>query len=316
MTTDHPMAGAADAVLPSPLTTSDAGSAPNAAGTPSTAPSLAASVMAGTPLAAAGSAGAGASAPSDGWADALDPGLREVAAAKGWQTPADAVRSYASLERLLGAEKIALPPAHAPAADWDAVWDRLGRPRHPEGYAFKKPDGYDAYSDELAQWARQTCHKVGMPARMAEAFHDEFVGFARNLVETTESRQAMNDAELHAFMEREWGSLRDEKLGAFRKAANAFMDSPQSLDRLQQIMGTPGLLRMFVKIGEWLGEDRAVGTGQRSFRLTREEAEQEFSTIRQAAIADPKHPLMDKLHPDHQKLVERVEMLMRTIYPE
>ena len=217
--------------------------------------------MAGTSLPSAGASGESASVPSDGWADALDPALREVAAAKGWQTPADAVRSYASLERLLGAEKIALPPANAPAADWDAVWDRLGRPRHPEGYAFKKPDGYDAYSDELAQWARKTCHKVGMPARMAEAFHDEFVGFARNLVETTESRQAMNDVELHAFMEREWGSQRDEKLGAFRKAANAFMDSPQSLDRLQQIMGTPGLLRMFVKIGEWLGEDRAVGTG-------------------------------------------------------
>ncbi|MEX0807089.1 MAG: hypothetical protein WD044_00020 [Dongiaceae bacterium] len=251
-----------------------------------------------------------------GWADALDADLRAVAAAKGWQSAGDAVRSYASLERLLGADKIALPPANAPASDWDAVWDRLGRPSSSMGYKFEKPEGYDAYSDELAEWARKTCHKVGMPAPMAAAFHDEFVTFARGLTEANENRSAMNDVELHAFVEREWGSARDDKLGAFRRAANAFMDSPQSLDRLQQLMGTPELLKMFVKIGEWLGEDRAVGTGQSSFRLTREEAEQEFSKIRQAAIADPKHALMDKLHPDHQKQVERVETLMRTIYPE
>jgi hypothetical protein len=314
--TDRLQAGAGDAALPP--STLAAGDAPlaGAPGSSPTSSSFVASLMAGAPPVSAAPSGENVSVPSGGWADALDPALREVAAAKGWQTPDDAVRSYASLERLLGAEKIALPPANAPASDWDAVWDRLGRPKNGDGYNFAKPAGYDAYSDELAQWARTTCHKVGMPARMAEAFHDEFVTFARGLVDAHETRQALNDVELHAFMDREWGPLRDAKLGAFQKAANAFMESPQSIDRLQQIMGTPSLLRMFVRIGEALGEDRAVGTGQRSFRLTREEAEQEFSKIRQAAIADPKHPLMDKLHPDHQKLVERVETLMRTIYPE
>jgi hypothetical protein len=307
--TDRQPLGVADIMPPSAFASSAAPA------TGPAAPSFAAAIMAGTVPAAPGQEEpAGASAVP--WANALDTELREVAAAKGWQSPADAVRSYASLERLLGGEKIPLPPANAPASDWDAVWDRLGRPTSPGGYSFEKPQGYDGYSDELAEWARKACHKVGMPARMAEAFHNEFVGFARDLVEAQETKQAMNDVELHAFMEREWGSLRDEKLGAFRRAANAFMESPQSLDRLQQIMGTPETLRMFVKIGEFLGEDRALGAGQRSFRLSREEAEQEFSKIRQAAIADPKHPLMDKLHPDHQKLVERVETLMRTIYPE
>lgn len=316
MNSDRHLAGAADTVpSPSTLATGDV----PVTGGPGSSPtnsSFVASLMTGAPPASVAPPGESASAPSGGWADALDPASRAVAAAKGWQSPDDAVRSYASLERLLGAEKIALPPANAPAADWDAVWDRLGRPKNGDGYNFAKPAGYDGYSDELAQWARKTCHKVGMPARMAEAFHDEFVTFARGLVDAQETRQAMNDVELHAFMDREWGSLREAKLGAFRKAANAFMDSPQSIDRLQQIMGTPELLRMFVRIGEALGEDRAVGSGQRSFGLTREAAEQEFSKIRQAAIADPKHPLMDKLHPDHQKLVERVETLMRTIYPE
>lgn len=316
MNTDRHPAGAGDAALPpSTFATADA-SHPGAAGSSPAPSSFVASLMAGAPAGSAEPSVESPSVPSGGWADTLDPALRDVVAAKGWQSPDDAVRSYASLERLLGAEKIALPPANAPASDWDAVWDRLGRPKNGDGYNFAKPVGYDEYSDELAQWARQTCHKVGMPARMAEAFHDEFVTFARGLVDAHETRQAMNDVELHAFMDREWGSLRDAKLGAFRKAANAFMESPQSIDRLQQIMGTPDLLRMFVRIGESLGEDRAVGIGQRSFRLTREEAEQEFSKIRQAAIADPKHPLMDKLHPDHQKLVERVETLMRTIYPE
>jgi hypothetical protein len=321
MNTDRQPTGAADAASPTLATMTQAAPVPGVApGFPthsvSAQSSLAASVMAGDALPPAAPSGESASGPLGGWADALDPALREVAAAKGWQSPDDAVRSYASLERLLGAEKIALPPANAPASDWDAVWDRLGRPRSPAGYQFTKPDGYGDYSDELADWARKTFHKVGMPARMAAAFHDEFVGFARGLVATHETKQAMKDVELHAFMDREWGSQRDQKLGAFRKAANAFMDSPQSIDRLQQIMGTPELLRMFVRIGEALGEDRAVGTGHRSFGLTREAAEQEFSKIRQAAIADSKHPLMNKLHPDHQKLVERVETLMRTIYPD
>lgn len=318
--TDRPSANAADAALPPSAADASAPQGfavqgPSAAAPMPTGPSLAALVMDGGTLPSASVPERPDGRPG-GWTDGLDPALREVAAAKGWQTPADAVRSYASLERLLGAEKVALPPANAPDADWDAVWDRLGRPRTPAGYQFEKPAGDDSYSDELASWAREACHKVGMPARMAEAFHDEFVSFARSMADRNETAQAMNDVELHAFMDREWGSARDDKLAAFRRGAHAFLDSPLSLDLVQKIMGTPETLRMFVRIGEWLGEDRAVGTGQRSFRLSREEAEQEFARIRTAAIADPKHPLMDKLHPEHPRLVERVEMLMRTIYPE
>ena len=70
-------------------------------------------------------------APAEDWRDTLPDDLKPMATAKGWRSPAEALKSYVHLERLVGADKIALPAKDAHGnRDWSKWegWAAIGRP--------------------------------------------------------------------------------------------------------------------------------------------------------------------------------------------
>ncbi|MGD9742289.1 MAG: hypothetical protein AB7V53_06575 [Dongiaceae bacterium] len=256
----------------------------------------------------------GPAAPGD-WSQALDPDLRSLAEAKGWASPAEAVRSYQSLERLLGADKIALPGKEAGPEAWEPVWQKLGRPAKPEGYSFGPPAGATGYDEGLARWARGAFHKAGVPDRMAAALHDGFLEQQAALRQEAASAERLAQEELEAALARDWGPARDAKLAAARRAAETFAEEPATLDRLEQAIGAAAVLKLFARIGESMGEDRMLGAGNGAGRLTPADAEAEIRRVRGEAMKDPRHPLVDKTHPDHGRLVRELEALYSAAFP-
>lgn len=98
--------------------------------------------------------------------------------AKGWETVGDALTSYRHLEQHLGKVKLTIPAENADEADWQAIWDRLGRPATPDEYGFAAPENEGAidYSPELSGWFRQAAHQAGLSDRQARSLHDSFLG--------------------------------------------------------------------------------------------------------------------------------------------
>lgn len=254
-------------------------------------------------------------APGADWSQTLDAELRSLAEAKGWASPAEAVRSYQSLERLLGADKIALPGKDAAPEAWETVWQKLGRPAKPEGYSFGRPAGAADYDEGLARWAREAFHKAGMPQRMAATLHDAFLQqhAARRQEAAATERRAQED--LEGTLARDWGPARDAKIAAARRAAETFADGPETIDRLEQAIGTAAVLKLFARIGETMAEDRILGAGNGAARLTPADAEAEIRRVRNEAMKDPRHPLIDKTHPDHGRLVREMEGLYNAAFP-
>src|SRR3990167_6497041 len=80
--------------------------------------------------------------PAGQWYDSFtDAGVKTHAVTKQWATPEDAVRSNLNLEKLIGVPQdqiLKLPKADADAAEWNPIYDRLGRPKTAEEYALKR----------------------------------------------------------------------------------------------------------------------------------------------------------------------------------
>ncbi len=60
---------------------------------------------------------------------------------KAWKSPQDLFKSYRELEKTLGQDKVVLPKDGADAKEWDAVYNKLGRPDTPDKYT--APQGAD-----------------------------------------------------------------------------------------------------------------------------------------------------------------------------
>lgn len=248
------------------------------------------------------------------WSAGFDADAKTLVAAKGWRGPEDALRSYANLERLMGGEKIALPNADAPAEAWDAVYAKLGRPTRPEDYAFDRPEGLAAYSDELAAGFRQAAHAAGLSARQASALHDFYIRQAgARMAAEAEAADAAAE-ELSGELRRTWGPQYEARVALARRAARAFAPN-DALDALEASMEAPALLSLFARIGEAMGEDRLVeGEGINSFVLQPGQARAEIARI-EGQMLDPGSPLMNRAHPEHDSVMARRDALYRAAFP-
>jgi hypothetical protein len=250
--------------------------------------------------------------PSD-WRTGLPTDLRAHPALQHVKDIAGLAKEHVNLQGLIGRKGVIPPSDRDGPEHWDRFYNTLGRPPAPDGYEFKKPDGLSDYSDELASWFRQAAHKAGLPAKAASALHDAFVarameGSRRAGIEHAEATQSI-ESELQA----EWGSGYDRKLEMARRAARAYGDE-RTLTALESKLGGAELVRMFARIGESAAEDTLAGETRRSFAPAADEAKSEIRRLQGEAFRDPAHPLMDKLHPEHQALVRKMNQLYTAAY--
>ena len=248
------------------------------------------------------------------WSAAFEPDTKAMVATKGWRGPEDALKSYANLERLIGGDKIALPSSDAPPEAWDAVYAKLGRPERAEDYALVKPEGFAGYSDELAAGFKQAAHSAGLSDRQAKALHDFYVSQAANRAAEEAERADAASEELTGELRAKWGPQFDAKVALARRAARAFAPG-EALDALESSLEAPALLSLFARIGEAMGEDRLIGDGGALMALGPESARAEIAKI-EGQMIDPRSPLMDRSHPEHDTLVARRSALYRVAFPE
>jgi hypothetical protein len=251
-------------------------------------------------------------APAADWSAAFDAETKALVSAKGWRGPEDALKSYANLERLIGGDKIALPAADAAPEAWDAVYARLGRPARADEYALEKPAGFDGYSDELAAGFRQAAFAAGLSDRQAKALHDFYVNTAAERAAGEAARGHAAAEDLERDLRHTWGAHYEAKVALARRAARAFAP-PEAVDALAASMEAPALLALFARIGEAMGEDRLVGDGGAMLALGPDQARAEIAKI-EGQMADPKSPLMDHIHPEHDTIVSRRDALYRIAF--
>ena len=68
-------------------------------------------------------------------------------------------KSYVHAQKLVGADKIPVPNKYATDKDWDAVYEKLGRPKSSDGYKYELPEDQKVDETALKNFSSQA-HKL------------------------------------------------------------------------------------------------------------------------------------------------------------
>lgn len=230
--------------------------------------------------------------------------------------PPGLINSYVNQQKLIGRDKIPVPPENATDDDWNEVFSRLGRPENPEGYELKLPEDLPEevkISDELMGEYRTTAHKLGILPKQAQSLLEWYLGANGKQIEALSTQRKEFQGRAEADLRKTWGKAYDEKVelssNTFAHLANQMGE--EKSEQLMNLMDDTGLgdhpllVSFFAKIGELIGEDVIGGRPTAQYALTPEQASAEIARI----YGDEKHPYHHPKHPEHKMAVARMEQL-------
>jgi hypothetical protein len=212
-----------------------------------------------------------------------DADLKGYAENKRWANPEEAVKSYREYEKSRGIPQerlLALPdPALAKPEDWNAVYDRLGRPATPAEYKIPAIEG-DEKSAKFTDAMKPILHGIGLTQDQAVKLKTAWDGYITNEAKARDAEQAQREQvdmqELHRVWPGEVFAQREEmarKFGdqIFIPATGG--DRAKAIElagKIEDAIGTSAFLKIFAHGGEKLGEAKfASGNGApSSFGMT------------------------------------------------
>ena len=228
--------------------------APATTGAVLSATSTAPAAPTGTQVASPSAAPAAPAAPS--WLEGADELTIGYVQNKGWTEPKQVLDGYRNLEKLLGADKannaVIIPKGDADPKEWNAVFDRLGRPSAPDGYKVELPQGGDKAMHEasLAKF-----HELGLTKSQGETL----LNWYNN--EVTQASQALEAQKQAAFQQddvalrTEWGAAFTKNLAQAQAAARGLGLDAQTIDKLSDALGHRATMNLLQRVGSGLRED-------------------------------------------------------------
>lgn len=256
----------------------------------------------------AGDPGKGGS-PTD-WRSSLPKELQENASLKKYTSVEALAGAYVNAQKLIGADKIAIPGKHATEDDWKKVFSQLGVPEKVEEYGLKFKDG-SAIDEDFSKEFKTNAHKLGILPKQAQALADWFSDVNINSIKKAKdgADKAFKDAV--GELQKEWGD--GFKLNVAR--ANRVI-AEHGGDELAKYLSEKGFgadpqfMKLMAKLGGTLyAEDKVIGEDGTMGGKTPKEVQAEIKKLQQ----DPAYN--DKTHPSHKAAVQEMQDLYKLMYP-
>ena len=214
----------------------------------------------------------------------------------------DFVKSYLSAQRLVGANKVAIPNKMATDEDWEEVYSKLGRPSKPEDYKYSFSEE-DINPDQLKNF-NETAHRIGLLPKQAERiikFYNEMNTQAevdnQKMFEAKQT-EAMTD------LKKEFGPTYTKRLDQAKKLATETLGNEMLNNTVlkdgTRLGDSVEVIKAFSMLADKLSEDEII-KGEGSSYQTASEIEKEISEL-----TEDGSPYWNKTHPNHAKTVDRV----------
>ena len=227
---------------------------------------------------------------------------KEEKALQNFSTMNDFVKSYLNAQRLVGANKVAIPNKMATDEDWEEVYSKLGRPAKPEDYKYSFSEE-EINQDQLKNF-NETAHRIGLLPKQAE----RIIKFYNEMNTQAEvDNQKMFEAkqtEAMADLKKEFGPTYTKRLDQAKKLAVETLGNDMLNNTIlkdgSRLGDSVEVIKAFSMLADKLSEDEII-KGEGSSYQTASEIEKEISEL-----TEDGSPYWQKTHPNHAKTVERV----------
>jgi hypothetical protein len=223
-------------------------------------------------------------------------------------------RSYVNAQRLIGADKIAVP-VNPTDEDLDRIYDRLGRPESPSEYGIEV-DG-NVITEELATDYADIAHKLRLTPDQAKGVLDYYKSSVEQSGEQSlELAEAAKEQPVES-LRGEWGRAFDQKVEAAAKVAQEFADPEMfniTLADGSKLGDNAEFIKAFAKIADFrqsVTSEDTVAEMSQSNVMTPATAQAEIDAI----MNDRSHAYWDRKNPiARNKAVERMQHLMEQLH--
>jgi len=239
------------------------------------------------------------------WKTALPEDLRGEKALESIQDVSGLAKSYIHAQKMIGTDKIPVPNKHATEEDWNAVYEKLGRPDSADKYEFNLEN---TTVDENAMKAfKEAAHRHGLLPQQAEGiikFYDEMTN---SMLTDLDSKAEQGRANAEQELKKEWGAAYEQKLQAVNAASQKYLDADfahLTLSDGTKVGDHPAFVKAFAAIANDLGEDQMVNSNGPQY-MTPAELDKQIRELQAPGSA-----YWDKKHPNHEAAVQEVQDLL------
>ena len=208
-------------------------------------------------------------------------------------------KSYVHAQKLVGADKIPVPNKFATDKDWDAVYEKLGRPKTADEYKFDVKDIDQAGLNSFKEQA----HKMGLLPHQANEMVKWYKTNETATLAAKDETAEKARTESVASLKQEFGLAFDQKLKAASAMAKQYvaaevLDAPMADG--SKLGDNPAIIKAFANLAEKMGEDQFVTASGPTY-LTPKQIDKQIGEL-----TAPNSAYWDKQHPNHSQAVEEV----------
>lgn len=248
------------------------------------------------------------------WRLELPPELQEDATLRKYNDVPSLAAAYINAQKLIGADKIAIPGKHASDQDWANVYKKLGLPEKLDEYGVNFKEGV-TIDQEFTNAFRETAHKLGILPRQAQALADWFSDV--NTSAETKYLEEIKGSQTKALdgLKQEWGNAYDANLSRAQQVIKNF-GSPELLQHLEEsgLGNDTKLIKFLSGIGSKLYKESPIVQGESGTNSL--PSPQEAKKLVDAIMGNTNHPYFIKDHPGHRAAVKEVGDLFNQMYKE
>ena len=237
--------------------------------------------------------------PNTDWKSNLSDDIRADKSLENINDIESLAKSYVHAQKLVGADKIPVPNKFATDKDWDAVYEKLGRPKTADEYKFDVKDVDQAGLNSFKEQA----HKMGLLPHQANEMVKWYQTNETATLAAKDETAEKARTESVANLKQEFGLAFDQKL----KAASAMAKQYVAADVLDAPMAdgsklgdNPAIIKAFANLAEKMGEDQFVTASGPTY-LTPKQIDKQIGEL-----TAPDSAYWDKQHPNHSQAVEEV----------
>jgi len=211
-------------------------------------------------------------------------------------------KSYVHAQKLVGSDKIPVPNKFATDKDWDAVYEKLGRPADATGYKYDLPEDKNLDAEALNNFSTQA-HKLGLLPGQANGVV-QFYNDAMSKVQQEQDNVAVAAREASTTeLKKEWGQAYEQKVSqaanlASSVGANELLNS--NMADGTKLGDHPIMIKAFAELAGKMGEDNITQSSGPTFQ-TPAQLEKDIGELTMPGSA-----YWDKTHPNHKLAVEEV----------
>ena len=214
----------------------------------------------------------------------------------------DFVKSYLSAQRLVGANKVAIPNKMATDEDWEEVYSKLGRPAKPEDYKYSFSEE-EINQDQLKNF-NETAHRIGLLPKQAERIIKFYNEMNTQAEVDNQKMFEVKQTEAMADLKKEFGPTYTKRLDQAKKLAVETLGNDMLNNTIlkdgSRLGDSVEVIKAFSMLADKLSEDEII-KGEGSSYQTASEIEKEISEL-----TEDGSPYWNKTHPNHAKTVDRV----------